>query len=130
MISWNKLSYNLTALAKLPNGGGSEVEFTLNGKNYVLIHYRHEVTLTYYPDDLETSGKYVERTYPTMEELGAAKDFGFCLKDEWRNITTLDCRPSFDDSTLAVRLLAFSSMAAARFSAPGDAGLSVTFTRK
>ncbi len=35
-----------------------------------------------------------------MEELGAAKDFGFCLKDEWNNITDLDCRPSFDDSTL------------------------------
>lgn len=100
MISWNKLSYNLAALAKLPNGSGSEVEFTLNGKNYVIIYYRHEVTLTYYPDDPETSGKYVERTYPTMEELGAAKDFGFCLKDEWNNITDLDCRPSFDDSTL------------------------------
>ena len=100
MISWNKLSYNLNALAKLVNGGGSEVEFTLNGKNYVIIHYRHEVTLTHYPDDFGTSGKYVERTYPTMEELGAAKDFGFCLKDEWNHITNYDCRPSFDDFTL------------------------------
>ena len=100
MISWNKLSYNLTALAKLPNGGGSEVEFTLNGKNYGIIHYRHEVTLTYNPDDFPTSGEYVERSYPTMEELGAAKDFGFCLKDEWDNITDFDCRPSFDEFTL------------------------------
>lgn len=100
MISWNKLSYNLTALANLPNGGGSEVEFTLNGKSYVIIHCHHEVTLTYCPDDFQTSGEYVERSYPTMEKLGTAKDFGFCLKDEWDNITDFDCRPPFDEFTL------------------------------
>ena len=45
MISWNTLCYNLTALAELPNGGGAEIEFCLNGKQYFIVHYRQAVTL-------------------------------------------------------------------------------------
>ena len=82
MISWNTLCYNLTALAELPNGGGAEIEFCLNGKQYFIVHYRQAVTLTYSPDGFDVNGNSVEYRYSSMEELGAARDFGFTLKDE------------------------------------------------
>ena len=100
MISWNTLCYNLTALAELPNGGGAEIEFCLNGKQYFIVRYRQAVTLTYTPDGFDVNGNSVEYRYSSMEELGAARDFGFTLKDEWNNVTDYVCRPSFDDFTL------------------------------
>lgn len=100
MISWNTLCYDLSALSKLQNGGGSEIEFELYGKRYMIIHYRNEVTLTYYPADFEINNNYVERSYASMDELGQAKDFGFRLKDEWKNISNLACEPRFDEFSL------------------------------
>lgn len=104
MISWGKLTYCLAAISKLPNGGGAEIGFSLDGKSYMLIHYRDRVTLTYYPDDFETSGRCTERTYSSIEEAETAQDFGFCLKDEWKNVTELICNPDFDEYPLDVIL--------------------------
>lgn len=104
MISWSRLTYCLAAISKLPNGSGSEISFFLNGKSYMIIHYRDRVTLTYYPDDFETSGRYMERRYSSIEEAGNARDFGFRLKDEWENVTELLCNPDFDECPLDVIL--------------------------
>ena len=100
MISWSNLCYDISALSKLPNGGGSEVEFKFCGKNYVIIHYRDRVSLSYYPDDYAISGKYVEKSYLSMDELGEANDFGFRLRDGWNNITNFVCHPDFEEFTL------------------------------
>ena len=100
MISWQKLNYNLTTLAKLKNGGGSEIEFCLQGKRYMIIHYRNEVTLAYYPKTFDEDGYYVEKSYSSMDELGEARDFGFHLKDEWKNVYDLICSPPFDEYSL------------------------------
>lgn len=100
MISWSTLCYDLSALSKLPNGDGSEIEFELYGKRYMIIHYRNEVTLTYYPADFEINNNCVAKSYGSMEALGKAKDFGFRLEDEWKNITDLTCEPRFDEYSL------------------------------
>lgn len=100
MISWNDLCYDLAELSKLPNGDGSEIEFELRGKRYMIIHYRNEVTLTYYPTDFEINNNSVTKSYVSVEAMGNAKDFGFCLKDEWNNISNLACEPRFDEYAL------------------------------
>lgn len=96
MITWKTLKYNLAAVSKLQNGGGSEIEFYLHNKRYMLIHYRNEVSLAYYPDSFYDDGRYIEKMYSSLEELENARDFGFRLKDEWDKADKISCSPPFD----------------------------------
>lgn len=107
MIPWRDICYDLSALSKLPNGSGAEIEFDLHGKSYAIVHDRDHVTLAYFPNGFEIGGKYIERSYLSMEELGAATDFGFRLKDEWKHITNFTCRPDFEEFTLDEVLKAY-----------------------
>ena len=55
------------------------------------------------------NGKYEEKIYGSMEELGASNDFGFCLKDVWEKIEFPLIKPDFDEFGLQVILDAYKA---------------------
>ena len=110
MITWNNLVYSLNELSKLPNGNGSEIEFDFRGKSYIIIHYKDKCSFS----ELKKSTSYdplewewEEKIYNSLEELGQAKDFGFSLRKQWKNIENLICKPDFDDVSLNTILDAY-----------------------
>jgi len=100
MITWDELVFDLNELNKLENGGGSEIEFEYNGAEYVIVCYKDYCTLA----EIYQIGEYEEKIYGSIEELGAANDFGFCIKDVWEQIEFPLIKPDFDEYGLQIIL--------------------------
>lgn len=100
MITWDELVYDLNELNKLENGSGSEIEFEYNGAEYVIVCYKEFCSFA----KLYKIGECEEKIYGSMEELGAANDFGFCLKDVWEKIEYPLIKPDFDEFGLQMIL--------------------------
>lgn len=100
MITWDELVYDLNELNKLENGGGAEIEFEYNGIEYGIVCYKDYCTLA----EIYQIGEFKEKTYCSIEELGAANDFGFCLKDVWEEIEYPLIKPDFDEFGLQLIL--------------------------
>ncbi len=107
MITWDELVYDLNELNKLENGGGSEIEFKYNGIAYGIVCYKDRCSFA--PTTYWDTEKYEERIYGSIEELGASKDFGFCLKDVWEEIEIPLIKPDFDEHGLQVILDAYKA---------------------
>jgi len=95
VITWDELVYNLTELCKLENGGGAEIEFEYAGAEYIIICYKDWCSLAAIKDN-GGNQPGPEKKYGSLDELGAAQDFGFRLHDVWDQVQYLECRPDFD----------------------------------
>lgn len=49
MITWNRLVECIEKLETLPNGGGSEIEFTYNDVTYGIVSYPESVEISIEP---------------------------------------------------------------------------------
>ena len=107
MITWDELVYDLNELNKLENGGGSEIEFEYNGIEYGIVCYKDWCSLAIITRG--QPGAYEEKEYGSIEELGAANDFGFCLKDVWGQLDYPLCKPDFEDCGLQAILDAYKA---------------------
>ena len=107
MISWNNLVTCIQKLEELPNGGGSEIEFTYQGTEYGIVSYRDFCDLERIPDS-HFDGKPIDFdentidseepyfTYSSLTELGKATDIGFSVEQCWLEFENVCIRPDFD----------------------------------
>ena len=94
-------------LEELPNGGGSEIEFTYQGAEYGIVSYRDFCDLERIPDS-HFDGKPIDfdentidsempyYTYSSLTELGKATDIGFSVEQCWPEFENVCIRPDFD----------------------------------
>ena len=95
MISWETLVGYIEKLQELPNGSGTEIEFSYNGKDYGICSYRDSCDL----QDCGESGCKLDvcYTYSTLSELGKARDMGFSVEESWNSFTNVVISPDFDE---------------------------------
>lgn len=101
MISWNNLVSCIEKLEELPNGGGSEIEFTYQGVEYGIVSYRGPCELGTIPEahfDGHTTvySEEISYTYSSLTELGRATDFGFSVEKCWPDFEGVVIKPDFD----------------------------------
>ncbi len=100
MISWNNLVTCIQKLEELPNGGGSEIEFTYHGVEYGIVSYRDFCDLERIPDPHDnenaTDSEEPYYTYSSLTELGKATDIGFSVEQCWPKFEGVCIRPDFD----------------------------------
>ncbi len=101
MISWNTLVSCVQKLEELPNGGGSEIEFTYQGVEFSIVSYRGSCKLEKIPDSYFDGNAMVYSedvcyTYSSLTELGKATDFGFSVEQCWPEFEAVCIRPDFD----------------------------------
>ena len=95
MISWNELVKCIEKLQELPNGYGSEIEFTYRGVEYGIVCYEDYCDIAVI--DNARDGNHEESyKYPTLRELGKAKDFGFSVEERWEEFEEVIIQPDFD----------------------------------
>ena len=103
MITWNRLVECIEKLETLPNGGGSEIEFTYNDVTYGIVSYPESVEIfiepkRYYDGKTITYSNEAVHTFSSLRKLGKANIYGFVLEEIWNNLTEYDysIRPDFD----------------------------------
>ncbi len=103
MITWNHLVECIEKLETLPNGGGSEIEFTYNDVDYGIVSHPNRVDISVVPkmfyDGKSTTYSNEEvHTFSSLRELGKADIYGFVLEDVWNSLNEYDysIRPDFD----------------------------------
>ena len=103
MITWDHLVDCIKKLETLPNGGGSEIEFTYNEIDYYIVSHPDCVDLSVVPKrfydgkDITYSNEKVH-SFRSLEELGKADIYGFVLEDVWNSLNEYDytIKPDFD----------------------------------
>ena len=104
MISWKSLIECIEKLQELPNGSGTEIEFTYQGVEYGICSYRDFCDIQKIPEYNFNGNKYVfteekEYSYKTLTELGRATDIGFSVETCWNDFTGICIKPDFDEYT-------------------------------
>lgn len=104
MITWDYLVQCVEKLQTLPNGGGSEIDFTYRGEEYGIVSYHDSAEISVIPkrtfDNKKTTYSKEEiHRFKSLRELGSANIYGFVLEEIWNCFTEEDCsiRPDFND---------------------------------
>ena len=101
MITWKHLVECIEKLETLPNGGGSEIEFTYNGEEFGIVSYPGCPDITRLPgtwnDETSADPKYQTHQFKSLRELGKANIYGFVIEEIWDSLDEYDyeVRPDF-----------------------------------
>ncbi|MCR4643826.1 MAG: hypothetical protein K5695_00250 [Oscillospiraceae bacterium] len=103
MITWENLLQCIERLETLPNGSGTEIEFTYNGVEYGIVSYRDNATISklsemYFDGKTLSFSDETVYEFKSLRELGKSNIFGFVLENIWNDLSEQEyaIRPDFD----------------------------------
>ncbi len=105
MISWKQLVENIEKLEELPNGKGTEIEFSYKGVEYGIVSYGSSCDImkcsdVYYDGIHALYSEEIAYSYSTLTELGRATDIGFSVEEAWDLFEDISVKPDFENYTL------------------------------